>query len=110
MNRRDFERIVRNTINRLPERFQYALENVAIVVEEEPTQEDGGPDLFGLYEGTPLLGRSAGDAGTPDQIRIFRQPILRACSTPLEVAAEIRDTVIHELGHHMGLDDDEMPY
>lgn len=103
-----FERVVAETINELPERFRYALENVAILVEDEP--ESGEPDLFGLYEGVPLSGRGVGDIGLPDRIRVFRGPILRHCESTEEVRAEIRDTVVHELGHHMGLDDHEMPY
>ena len=104
----EFEQIVRATLDQLPEGFRYALENVVIEVEDEP--ESGERDLFGLYEGTPLSERSAGHMGLPDRIRIFRGPILRHCDSREEMIAEIRDTVIHELGHHMGLDDHEMPY
>jgi predicted Zn-dependent protease with MMP-like domain len=106
----DFEEIIRATLNQLPEAFQYALENVAIVVEDEPDGEEAGEELFGLYEGVSLLDRGAGHMGPPDRIRIFRGPILRACRSKNEVASEIRDTLIHELGHHMGLEEDDMPY
>lgn len=110
MNRDAFEAIIRATLAELPSVFRYALENVAIVVEDEPDGEFAGEELFGLYEGVSLLDRGADHFGTPDRIRIFRGPITRACSTRAETAAEIRDTVIHELGHHMGLEEDEMPY
>ncbi len=110
VTRKTFERIVRDTLDRLPEQFRYALENVAIVVEDEPSFADGDKELLGLYEGTPLSDRGPGHIGLPDRIRIFRGPILRICQSEDDVAIEIRDTVIHELGHHMGLDDHEMPY
>jgi predicted Zn-dependent protease with MMP-like domain len=118
MDRRTFESIVRDAIESLPEEFQHALENVAIVVQEEPNPQDLqelgiNPDtdeLFGLYQGVPLTDRSSGHAGLPDRIEIYRGPILRSCDTAREMVTEIQDTVIHELGHHMGLDDDDMPY
>jgi predicted Zn-dependent protease with MMP-like domain len=117
MNRADFERIVRRVIERLPEPFHHALENVAVVVEEEPDRselDDHGiesdNELLGVYLGVPLTDRGAGYVGLPDRIVIYRGPILRMCESPEDVALEIRDTVIHELGHHMGLSDEEMPY
>ena len=117
MDRQSFERLVRDAIESLPEQFHHALENVAIVVEDEPDPnelrsvglEPGDDELFGVYIGVPLVERGP-YAGLPDRIVIFRGPILRSCDTPEEIAQEVRDTVIHELGHHMGLDDDEMPY
>ena len=108
MDLQEFERIVSDTLDALPDQFRFALENVAIVIEEEPPREYG--DLLGLYEGTPIPDRGAGYTGLPDSIRIFRGPILRLCTSREQVAAEIRDTVVHELGHHMGLDDHDMPY
>ncbi len=110
MRKSEFEEVVRTTLTQLPEAFQYALENVAIVVEDEPDGEETGEELFGLYEGVPLLDRGAGHMGPPDRIRIFRGPILRACTSRREVTSEIRDTLIHELGHHMGLEEDDMPF
>lgn len=118
MDRRTFENIVRDAIESLPDEFGHALENVAIVVREEPDPEDLrelgiGPDddeLFGLYQGVPLTDRDIGHTGLPDRIEIYRGPILRSCDTVHEIVTEIQDTVIHELGHHMGLSDDQMPY
>ncbi|UCG84917.1 MAG: metallopeptidase family protein [Gemmatimonadota bacterium] len=117
MDRKEFERIVRDTIEGLPEEFHNALENVAIVVKEEPDRPDResadrDPDaeLLGLYYGTPLTERGSGYTGFPDRIEIYRGPILRTCNTIPEMIAEIRNTVIHELGHHMGLSDEDMPY
>lgn len=118
MNRRQFERVVRDVLDSLPEEFLRFLENVAVVVEEEPdpeelerlgmnTEED---ELFGLYVGTPLTEREAAWTALPDRVFIYRGPILRCCSSPAQVESEIRDTVVHEIGHHMGLSDDEMIY
>lgn len=117
MHQQAFEQIVRDVLGELPARFRLALENVAIVVEEEPDDEvlqsmGFAPDdeLFGLYQGVPLTERGAGHTGLPDRIVIYRAPLLRAFETRQAIADEIRKTVLHELGHHMGLDDDEMPY
>ncbi len=117
MHRRTFERIVREALDDLPAPFRSALENVAIVVEDEPDGEElqsmgFAPDdeLFGLYQGVPLTERSAGHTGLPDRIVIYRAPLLRCFDTRAAIAEEIRKTVLHELGHHLGLEDDQMPY
>jgi predicted Zn-dependent protease with MMP-like domain len=113
-----FERIVGDALEALPEQFRYALDNVAIVVEDEPTREQlddmdlggEGDELFGLYQGVPLTEREHHHMALPDRIVIFRGPLLRCFHTPKRLGVEIRRTVIHELGHHMGLSDEEMPY
>jgi predicted Zn-dependent protease with MMP-like domain len=116
MNRSAFARIVQDALDNLPEQFRYALENVAILIADEPDAEDlrdmgaDGGELFGLYKGVPLTEREFGYSGLPDAIYIYRGPILRSFHAPAEIAEEIRRTVIHELGHHMGLGDDDMPY
>lgn len=118
MDRADFEAVVRDAIESLPEQFHYTLKNVAIVVEEEPDQAELNElgldperdELFGVYQGVPLLERGASHTGLPDRIVIYRRPILRSCDTVEAMKKEIRRTVIHELGHHMGLGDDEMPF
>ncbi len=110
MTRSEFEQTVQDVLEEIPDMFRYALENVVILVEEEPDAPENDGELLGLYEGTPLPDRGVGHVGLPDRIRIFRGPILRVCRNDKQVAHEIRDTLIHELGHHMGLDDHEMPY
>ena len=69
-------------------------------------------DLLGLYQGLPIDKESFFQAGgqLPAKISIYRGPILRLCRTKKEVVQEVRDTVVHEIGHHFGFDDDEMPY
>ncbi len=118
MDRLTFEIVVRHAIERLPERFRHALENVAVVVKEEPDAVDleeldidpNSDELFGLYHGVPLTERGGVYTGLPDRIEIYRGPILRSFHTRSDIVTEIEDTLIHELGHHMGLDDNGMAY
>jgi predicted Zn-dependent protease with MMP-like domain len=114
---REFERLVGEALDSLPERFATMLDNVAVVIEEEPSDEDRellddpGDELLGIYRGIALTERVFDmPPMLPDQIAIFRQPIMRIARTRREAIQEIRDTVIHELGHYFGLDDHEMPY
>jgi predicted Zn-dependent protease with MMP-like domain len=120
IDREDFELLVREALEDLPNEFAEKLDNVAVVVEEEPDpnvlREMGldlhemDDELFGLYTGTPLTDRGVAFSGLPDKIDIYMGPILRACGSPREVVREVKETVIHELGHHLGLEDEEMPY
>jgi predicted Zn-dependent protease with MMP-like domain len=109
-----FERLVVRALRRLPLDVREMLSNVEIVVEDEPTAEqlgdnEDGDELFGLYEGTPLTARGSDySLVLPDKITIFRRPIERACQTPEEMADEIRITVIHELAHHFGIEEDRI--
>jgi predicted Zn-dependent protease with MMP-like domain len=109
-----FERLVVRALRRLPSDVRDMLDNVEIVVEDEPTAEqigsyEDGDELFGLYEGTPLTARGSDySLVLPDKITIFRRPIERACRTPEEMADEIRITVIHELAHHFGIEEDRI--
>jgi predicted Zn-dependent protease with MMP-like domain len=115
----EFEALVRQAINGLPTQYRRLLRNVSVVVEEEPPHEvldemdlESEDDLLGLYTGTAIDDESFFDpAGQlPPQVSIYRGPILRLCRSKEEVIREVRDTVAHEIGHHFGLDDDEMPY
>ena len=108
---------MQRALDTLPAQFAELLENVAIVVEEEPTDEDlelveeSDDELLGIYRGVALTERSHDMLPMlPDQIAIFRGPILRVSRNRREAIEEIRDTVIHELGHYFGLHDHEMPY
>ena len=115
----EFEQLVRRAVEGLPNKYQTLLKNVAVVVEGEPTPQvveelglDSEDDLLGLYSGTSLDRESFFDPGgaMPAHISIYRDPILRLCRTREEVVQEVRDTVVHEIGHHFGLSDEEMPY
>ncbi|MDQ6733078.1 MAG: metallopeptidase family protein [Nitrospirota bacterium] len=114
-----FEALVRQAIDGVPSEYRRLLKNVAIVVEETPSQDvlddlglESEDELLGLYSGTSLEQESFFSAGgqLPARISIYRRPILRLCRSAEEVVQEVRDTVVHEIGHHFGLDDDEMPY
>jgi predicted Zn-dependent protease with MMP-like domain len=99
----DFEDHVRAALEGLPPELATALENVAVVVEDESPDE---PDLFGWYDG---LGPGLDHAGAlPDRIVIYRRPLERAFPDPDELEREIRITVLHEVGHFFGLDEDQI--
>ena len=113
----EFEAYVEEAVAQLPAAFRKYLENIVIAVEEEPLDEDydetDTPDedeLFGIFRGVPYFDRGTAVSHLPAQIAIFRGPILRSCETRGEAIREIRDTVVHEIGHMIGLGDDEMPY
>ncbi len=106
LSSRRFESLVTRALTSLPEEFQSRLENVAVVIEEDPPRDM--PDIMGLYEGVPLIHRSLEDIGLPDQITIFKGPIERACCNEKEIEAEIRLTVLHEVGHYFGLDEAQL--
>jgi predicted Zn-dependent protease with MMP-like domain len=91
-----FEDHVQKALDSLPERFQEALTNVAIVVVDEDPEE---PDLFGLWEAHEFM---------PDKITIFRKPLVAAFADPAELQEEIRITVLHELAHYFGIDEDRL--
>jgi predicted Zn-dependent protease with MMP-like domain len=91
-----FEDHVRRALDELPPRLAKALENVAVVVEEEAPDD---PDLFGLWESAEYL---------PDKITIFRKPLVEAFPDPRELEEEIRITVLHELAHYFGIDEDRL--
>jgi len=118
LTRREFELVVGEALESLPKRFADLVENVVIAVEEEPSDEDldsiedDGDDseLLGIYRGVALTERTHDMPLLPDEIAIFRGPINRVASTREEAVEEVRETVIHELGHYFGLHDDEMPH
>jgi predicted Zn-dependent protease with MMP-like domain len=118
LSRAEFEKLVGKAIAELPEEFKARIDNVVIAVEDEPTDEDyeltdtpDDEDLFGIYRG-PMRTEMTWDMlpGLPPQVVVFRGPILRNTDTSREAVREIKDTIVHELGHYFGLEDDEMPY
>ena len=115
LSRDEFERVVEEALASLPPRFAHMIENVVIAVEEEPGDEDlevcdDEDELLGVYRGVALTERDGGPPLLPDEIAIFRGPINRVTRDRAEALHEVRETLIHELGHYFGLDDDAMPH
>lgn len=116
MDRTTFERIVEEELGELPEQFARHLTNVQVLVEDEPSAEvlrSTGLDprrdtLFGLYEGVPLAERGFDDAWMPDRITLYYRPLVRSFRTPLRIRREIRLTLLHEIAHFFGMDEDEV--
>ena len=100
-----FDDNVRAALDSLPPHVASALENVAVVVANENPED---PDLFGLYEGMPLPERGDVSGLLPDTITIYRIPLEESFPDPGELRAEIRLTVLHELGHYFGLDEERI--
>jgi predicted Zn-dependent protease with MMP-like domain len=111
-----FERLVDRALRQLPARWAEKLDNVAIVVADQPTPHQRAAagvapdaDLYGLYEGIPQPQRpSSYGMVLPDRITIFQRSIEADCRSEAEIVAEIRHTIIHELAHHFGIDDDRL--
>ena len=100
-----FDDAVARALASLPAELRRSVENVEIEIEEEHPDD---PDLFGLYEGVPLPERGDWAGALPDRIRIFRRPLVEAFRDPHELQEEIRITVLHELAHYFGLDEDRL--
>jgi predicted Zn-dependent protease with MMP-like domain len=117
-HRRRFERLVRVAMRRLPRGLGRFLDNVAILTADAPTPEQRatagiGPDesLLGLYEGIPVTQRSTSYSMViPDRITLFRRAIEAACQTDAELVEEIRKTIIHEVAHHCGFEEEQLPF
>ena len=107
-----FEKIVGEAIDALPEKYFQHIDNVVFLVEDQPSAEQrtklhlhGGQSLFGLYEGIPITKRSSGyNMVLPDKITIFKQPCEWACNTIEELREQVQKTVWHEVAHYYGLD------
>ena len=100
-----FDDHVRAPLDSLPPEIARALRNVAVIVEDENRDD---PDLFGLYEGVPLPERGDDAGALPDRIAIYRLPLEDEFPDPEDLRREIRITVLHELGHYFGLDEDRL--
>jgi len=101
-----FEELVADALDAIPEQLGQLMDNVWVTVEDVP--EVAG--LLGLYDGVPLTERDGGYAGMvmPDRITLYRIPICAMCRTEEQVVDVVRDTVIHEVAHHFGIDDDRL--
>ena len=106
----EFEELVREALESLPEDLARRIDNVEIVVEDEPPDEivrglSSGDAVLGYYQGIPLIERDNYDGVLPDRISIYQGPITRAFQGPTAIREQVRRTVIHEVAHHFGIDD-----
>ena len=120
LSRREFVRLVRRAYQqvyqRAPQRLKVALDEIDVVVEDWPSAQDSEyldadpGSLLGMYTGVPLPEREGGPgaSGFPERIAIYRQPILRRCATRAEAVREIRITLWHELGHYLGMGEEDL--
>jgi predicted Zn-dependent protease with MMP-like domain len=106
MSPQRFDELVSDALDQIPPKLTAALENVVILVESRHPDE---PDLLGLYEGIALTERDSSYGGSlPDTITIYRDALLDICETDDEVVEEVTVTVVHEIAHHFGIDDDRL--
>ena len=114
MNRNAFENLIDEVIQDLPVEFRDRLKNIAILVEDRPSAElmkrmglSPKDVLLGLYEGVPLTQRRFFEAPLhPDRILIFQEPIEQVCDSPEEIRSELKTTIVHEIAHFFGMDDE----
>jgi predicted Zn-dependent protease with MMP-like domain len=111
--REHFEQLVADALDSLPDDIAARMDNVQVVVEDEPPAEvragvGRGNDVLGYYHGVPLTQRGYYNNVMPDRISIYRGPITRAARTPSGIKEQVRKTVIHEVAHHFGIDDDRL--
>jgi len=106
MSPQRFEELVAEALDEIPPEFAAAMDNVVVLVEPRNEEE---PDLLGLYHGVALTERTTSYSGElPDRISIYREPILAMCDTEEDVVREVLITVVHEIGHHFGIDDERL--
>jgi predicted Zn-dependent protease with MMP-like domain len=107
MSRDRFEELVADALDTVPPELTRLIDNCVVLVEDEAPADD--PDLLGLYDGTPLTERDSHyTMAMPDRITIFRNPTLAMCESEEEVVEEVGITVVHEIAHHFGIDDDRL--
>jgi predicted Zn-dependent protease with MMP-like domain len=106
LDRAAFEALVEQALDEIPDEIANLVHNVVVLVEDDAPP--GEPALLGLYDGVSLTQRTADHTGLPDRITIFRRPLLALCTDADELVREVRITVVHEIAHHFGLDDDRL--
>jgi len=116
LDRASFEQVVRDAVASIPSSFRRYLDGLVVDVEDEPAAEllaememDDPTELLGLYTGTPWTERSVEEpVGLPDHVIIYQRNLERMCETRDELLAEVQRTVLHEVGHHFGLDEENL--
>jgi len=112
---RAFEQLVDSALGGIPDPYRQALREVAVIVEDEPSADqlrdneiEPGDTMYGLYEGVPRTDYGANWTAAPNRITLFRLPLQEDFPDPRDLEAEVRMTVLHELAHHLGIDDDRL--
>jgi len=112
---RAFEQLVDRALGAIPDPYRQALHEVAVVIEDEPSSEqlrdndiEPGDTMYGLYQGVPRTDYGADWAASPNRITLFRLPLQDDFPDPRDLEEEVRLTVLHELAHHLGIDDDRL--
>jgi predicted Zn-dependent protease with MMP-like domain len=106
LSRRAFEELVADALDEIPAEFTSTMDNVVVLVEDSNPEE---PGLLGLYQGVALTERTSDYGGVlPDTITIYQRPIQSSCDTEADVVREVAVTVVHEIGHHFGMDEDAL--
>ena len=107
MGREEFERLVEAALDQIPDEIAGLIRNVVVLVEDDPPPDD--PELLGLYDGVALTERSGEPTlELPDRIFVYRRPLLAWCDDEQQLAEEVRITVVHEVAHHFGIDDERL--
>ena len=107
MSRDRFEELVSDALDTVPPELTRLIDNCVVLVEDDPPADD--PDLLGIYDGIPITERDSSYVmAVPDRITIFRNPTLDMCESEDEVVEEVGITVVHEIAHHFGIDDDRL--
>jgi predicted Zn-dependent protease with MMP-like domain len=106
LDRDAFDALVEQALDEIPGEIADLVHNVVVLVEDDPPADD--PGLLGVYDGVSLTERGADHTGLPDRITVFRRPLLDLCEDADELVREVRITVVHEIAHHFGIDDDRL--
>ena len=106
LGRTAFEALVEQALDDIPDEIAGLVDNVVVLVEDDPPRDD--PHLLGVYDGVSLTERTHDHVGLPDRITIFRRPLLALCRDEAELVREVRITVVHEIAHHFGIDDERL--
>jgi predicted Zn-dependent protease with MMP-like domain len=105
--RAEFEELVSVALDGIPAELASLMDNVVVLIEDEPPAAE--PDLLGLYDGVPLTERDSNYTFlAPDRVFVFSGPLTRMCETSAELVEEVRITVVHEIAHHFGIDDEHL--
>ena len=116
MDKKSFEKLVQEALDRIPSEFQSAMKNVAVVIQDRPgpeldedMDEEEADDLYGLYQGVPLPDRTADDSGTtPDIIFLYQKPLEEDFPDREDLIREIEITIVHEIAHYFGFDEEAL--